>query len=133
MREENMLTRRKPKAVHRPVSPYSHATEVPPSARWLYVSGQVGVRPDGTVAEGAEAQIDQAFRNVLTVLADAGMGPRDIVRLNAYLVRRSDLKAYREIRARHLGDLEPASTLLLVAGLSSPDWLVEVEAVAAKA
>lgn len=127
-----MLTRRNPKSVHAPASPYSHATDVPPGARWLFVSGQVGVKPDGTVVKGIEGQIDQAFRNVLAVLADGGMGPEDIVRLNAYLVRPGDIGTYREVRARHLRDLEPASTLVIVAALASPDWLVEVEAVAAK-
>lgn len=127
-----MLTRRNPGTVHAPASPYSHATQVPAHARWLYVSGQVGVKPDGTPARGIEAQIDQAFRNVLAVLADSGMGPEDIVRLNGYLLRPEDVKAYREIRARHLGDLKPASTLVIVSALALPEWLVEVEAVAAK-
>lgn len=128
-----MLTRHNPKAVHAPASPYSHATEVPPNARWLYLSGQVGVKPDGSTVKGVEGQIDQAFRNVLALLAEAGMGPADIVRLNGYLVRPEDVKAYRDIRVRHLGSAEPASTLVIVAGLASSDWLVEVEAVAAKA
>lgn len=127
-----MLTRRNPTTVHTPASPYSHATEVPPGARWLVVSGQVGVKPDGTVVKGIEGQIDQAFRNVLAVLADGGMGPADIVRLNAYLVRQEDVGTFREVRARHLGDLRPASTLVVVAGLANPEWLVEVEAIAAK-
>jgi 2-iminobutanoate/2-iminopropanoate deaminase len=128
-----MLTRRNPKAVHAPASPYSHATEVPPEARWLFVSGQVGVKADGTVVRGIEAQVDQAVQDLLAVLAEAGMGPEDIVRLNGYLVRSEDVAAYREIRVRHLGNLKPASTLVIVAALASPDWLVEVEAVAAKA
>ena len=128
-----MPTFRNPKTVVAPFSRYSHAAEVPPNARWLYVSGQVGVGPDGQLAPSPEGQIEQAFRNVLAVLEDAGMGPRDIVKVNVFLTRPEDVPPYREIRDRLLQGAAPASTLLIVSGLAREEWLVEVEAVAAKA
>ena len=128
-----MPTFRNPKTVVAPFSRYSHAAEVPPNARWLYVSGQVGVGPDGQLAPSPEGQIEQAFRNVLAVLEDAGMGPRDIVKVNVFLTRPEDVPPYREIRDRLLQGAAPASTLLIVPGLAREEWLVEVEAVAAKA
>ena len=128
-----MPTFRNPKTVVAPFSRYSHAAEVPPNARWLYVSGQVGVGPDGQLAPSPEGQIEQAFRNVLAVLEDAGMGPRDIVKVNVFLTRPEDVPPYREIRDRLLQGAAPASTLLIVPGLARKEWLVEVEAVAAKA
>ena len=112
-------------------SSYSHGVEVPPGARWLHISGQVGVRPDGTLAGGVEAQIETAWSNVLAVLAEAGMSARDLVKVTAFLTRPEDTPLYRRVRERMLGGAEPASTLLIVQGLASPEWLVEVEAVAA--
>lgn len=120
-----------PGGVAPPFSRYSHAAEARGDARWLYVSGQVGVDLDGGVAEGAEAQIEHALRNVLTILTAAGMGPHDLVKLTIFLTRPEDIPLYREVRDRFLEGAEPASTLLIVNGLARPDWLVEIEAVAA--
>jgi 2-iminobutanoate/2-iminopropanoate deaminase len=128
-----MLKHQNPKTVAPPFSRYSHGVEAPASARWLYVSGQVGVTPEGKVLDGAEAQIEQAWRNVLSVLEAAGMGPRDLVKVTTFLLDRADLAAARAIRERLLQGAEPASTLLIVAGLASPEWRVEIEAVAAAA
>lgn len=128
-----MLKQFNPKAVAPPFSRYSHGIEAPAAARWLYISGQVGVTPQGKVAEGAEAQIEQAWRNVLSVLEAAGMGPRDLVKVTTFLINRADLPTARTVRDRMLEGAEPASTLLFVAGLASPDWLVEIEAIAAAA
>jgi len=127
-----MLQRHKPQTVAPPFSRYSHGVEAPAGARWLYVSGQVGVGPDGKLVDGAEAQIEQAWRNVLSVLEAAGMGPRDLVKVTTFLIERAHLPIARAVRDRMLGDAEPASTLLFVSGLASPDWLVEIEAIAAR-
>ena len=48
-----MLKHYKPDSVAPPFSRFSHAVEVPAGARWLHISGQIGVKPDGTIAEGA--------------------------------------------------------------------------------
>ena len=127
-----MPTFRNPKTVVAPFSRYSQAAEMPPNARWLYVSGQVGVGPDGRLADSPEGQIERAFRNVLAVVEDAGMGPRDIVKVTTFLTRPDDVQLYREVRDRVLQGATPTSTLLIVAGLARKEWLVEVEAVAAK-
>src|SRR3546814_9018199 len=87
---------------------------------------------EGRLAEGAAAQMDQAWRNILAILDDAGMDAGNLVKITAYLTRRDDLKAFREMRDRHLTDVKPASTLLIVSGLADPGWLVEIEALAAK-
>ena len=120
-----------PAAVPPPFSRYSQAVEAPAGARWLHVSGQVGVLPDGTMAEGAAAQMEAAWRNVLAVLEAAGMGPGDLVKVTAFLTRPEDTGLYRQVRDRLLEGAEPASTLIVVAALAHPDWMVEIEAVAA--
>ena len=122
-----------PKTVAPPFSRYSHGIEAPDNASWLHVSGQVGVSPEGKVLDGAEAQIEQAWRNVLSVLEAAGMGPRDLVKVTTFLISRADLPTARAVRDRMLQGAAPASTLIFVPGLASPDWLVEIEAIAAAA
>jgi enamine deaminase RidA (YjgF/YER057c/UK114 family) len=120
-----------PAEIAPPFSRYSHGV-VTDAQRWLTISGQVGVDPDGNLAEGAAAQMDQAWQNILAILAADYMEAGDIVKVTAYLTRREDLAAYRDVRDRYLVDVKPASTLLIISGLADPDWLVEIEAVAAK-
>jgi len=128
-----MLEPHNPKTTAAPFSRYSHGVEAAPGMRWLHVSGQAGVKPDGTPVQGAEGQIEQALSNVLAVLAAAGMGARDLVKVTVFLTRPRDTPRYRQVRDRMLEGAQPASTLLIVKGLASPDWLVEIEAVAAAA
>ncbi len=129
-----MLKRHNPATVHAPAGKYSHGVEAPPGARTLYVAGQVGAKPDGTTAPSDAAQCEQAWANVLNVLAAGGMGVGDIVKLNAYATRADIVPAYREARDKALGNgPPPASTLVVVAALANPAWVVEIECVAAKA
>jgi enamine deaminase RidA (YjgF/YER057c/UK114 family) len=128
-----MLKQLNPETAPKPVSPtYSQAVEGGPNLRWLHISGQVGVDRSGKVQQGAEAQLDQIWRNILAILDAAGMGPQDLVKVTTFLTRKEDIPLSRQVRQRHLGEVQPASTLLVVAGLASPDYLAEIEAVAAK-
>ena len=127
-----MLKTLKPAAVAPPFSAYSHAVEAPAGARLLYVSGQLGVAPDGSVPSDFAGQAEQAFLNVVAILKEASMGPGDLVRINTYLTDSADIGAYREIRDRHLAGHEAASTMLVISALAQPRFKIEVEAVAAK-
>jgi len=69
-----------PATVHAAPS-YNHGIEVPPNARWLYVSGQVGAGRDGKALDGIEAQTHQALENLKAVLASAGMSLADVVKM----------------------------------------------------
>ena len=126
-----MLKKHNPGGMTPAFSRYSLGVEVPPGARWLFVSGQLGVGPNGALAEGTEAQMETAWRNIFTILGAAGMGPGDLVRIKAYLTESEDVGLYREVRDRMLDGAEPASTLLVIGALAHPEWLVEIEAVAA--
>jgi enamine deaminase RidA (YjgF/YER057c/UK114 family) len=101
----------RPSTIAPPFSRYSHGVETEGNVRWLHISGQVGVTPDGKLADGAEAQIEQAWRNVLNVLDAAGMGPRDLVKVTTFLINRADLATARAVRDRMLQGAEPASTV----------------------
>jgi 2-iminobutanoate/2-iminopropanoate deaminase len=120
-----------PTRVAPPAGPYSHGIEVRANARWLHISGQVGTATDGTVPSETGAQAEICWRNIQAILADAGMGMEHLVKVTAFLTRAEDIPAYREARDRVLGEARPASTLVVVSRLARPEWLVEVEAVAA--
>jgi len=115
-----------------PGTGYSHGVEAGEHARLLYVAGQLGVAKDGKMGAGIREQAEQAWKNIQAVLAAAGMGMENIVKVNHYLTRKEDIAAYREVRSKFLGDNTPASTLLVISALARDDAVVEVEAVAAK-
>ena len=122
-----------PKAVHTPLGAYSHTVKVPGDAEWLVVAGQVGIDAKGKVLDGIRKQAEQAFRNILACLRENGMRKGDLVKFNVYLTDSRHIEAYRAARKKVIGDAtRPASTLLIVDGLASPDLLIEVEALAAK-
>lgn len=117
--------------ISRHIGKYSDAAEVPRPARWLFTSGTPGLLPDGTLPATFELQAEQAWKNVFAALQKAGMGPEHLVKIVQYLVRAEDIAAYGAIRARFLGDCRPASMLLVAAALPKPDFLIEIEAIAA--
>lgn len=128
-----MLRFSNPVGVAAPFGAYSHAVEATAGMHWLHLSGQVGVTPDGTLASGFQAQAEQTFRNLVAILQAEGYGLGDVVKVNTFLTRSSDVAAYRAVREKMLQGKKPASTLLVVDALANPDWLIEVEVIAAKA
>ena len=105
---------------------------MPEGTELVYISGQVGVRPDGSAPATIEEQADQVFTNLLTLLRAHGLEPTSIVKLTTFIVAGHDGDAVRAARRKHLGDHRPASTAVFVSQLVDPAWFVEVEAVAAK-
>ena len=114
------------------VAPPRGFTHVVKAGNTVYVSGQVGRRPDGTLAgSGIESQTDQVFLNLKATLASVGGGFEDMTKITVYLTHREDIPGFRLARDRHLkSDNPPASTLVLISGLAEPDFRVEVEAIA---
>jgi len=125
-------TKLTPAGVHTPGAAYSHAVETTGNVRWLHCAGQVGIAPDGTVRDGFTAQAEQAWSNVLAVLKAAGMGPENLVKITHLLVRPGDVAAYRPVVAKYLGDQRPASTMMVLQALARPEYLIEIEAIAAR-
>ncbi len=111
---------------------YSQALEVDPNTRGLYTAGQVGAAPDGSTAESFEDQVAQTWANILALLQDGGMGIDDIVKVNGYVVGVENFPAYAAGRKKVMGDARPASTAIIVPALALPQWLVEIEVIAAK-
>ena len=134
MEERTKMARiHNPQTVHPPVGAYSHAIEVPPDARWLFISGQVAVTLDGKVPQDFAEQCKLAWTNLFNVLRSAGMERKDLVKLTVFMLRESDLPAFREVRDRFLEGWHPATTLVFVRALARPQWLIEIEGIAAKA
>lgn len=119
---------RNPDGVHAPLGAYVHQIELTSDERLLALSGQVGMRADGTVPDDPVAQLDLALANVEANLAAAGMRVDDLVKVTFYLVGEVDLDAWRQVVATHLGDHRPTMTLLFVTRLGRPTLLVEVDA-----
>ncbi len=127
-----MLKSINPAGVAKPAAKYAHAVIVPPGARRIVISGQVGVAPDGTVRQGLEAQAEQCWANIRAILADQGCTPSDLVKVTTFVVERGKAAAIRPIRDRAMDGHLCAHTYLEIAGLASPDFLIEIEAEAAK-
>jgi enamine deaminase RidA (YjgF/YER057c/UK114 family) len=125
------IVRHNPAAVHAPSSGYSMGLEFSQHRRLLFISGQVPENSDGSVPEGFEAQCEQAWRNILAVLAAAGLGVEHLVKVNTFLTDRSQVVANRAIRHKMLQGNEPASTVM-VAETVDGKWLLEIEAIAAE-
>ena len=111
---------------------YRDAAEVPGNARWLFTSGTPGLALDGLLPPDIVGQAEMAWTHIVTMLDQAGMGVQDLVKVTHYLTRASDIQAYVKVRARFLGDARPAAMLLIVPELVRPEFLLEIEAYAAK-
>jgi enamine deaminase RidA (YjgF/YER057c/UK114 family) len=124
-----------PPSIAPPFAAYAHGVEVPPGARLVVTSGQLALTPDGSVPEGAEAQAGLCFRNCAAILAEAGMTPADVIRINAFVTDRAHMAGYMVARDAWLQCVTrlPASTLVIVSGFTRPEFVVEVEVTAAKA
>jgi len=114
-----------------PFSNYSQAVETSADARLLHISGQVGNTLEGDLPSDSVAQHEQAWRNLFAILEEAGMAKTDLVEILAVVNDHSEVPIYREVRDRMLEGHQCASTML-VCGLASPDWKVEIAAKAAQ-
>ena len=111
---------------------YSHGVEIEAGARMVFVSGQVGVRPDGTPGAGIGEQTSIAMDNVKSVLAAAGMGVEDVVKTTIYLTDEANFEGFAGAGASMLASPPAATTLVYVKALASPVLLVEIDVIAAK-
>jgi enamine deaminase RidA (YjgF/YER057c/UK114 family) len=116
-----------PADIVKPASKYAQGVLHGPIAQRLVVSGQVGLRPDGQLEKGLEAQMERAWSNLFGVLAAAGFERRHLVKATAFVTERGQVAMFRAIRDRMLDGHVCAFTYLEVAGLASPDFLVEIE------
>ena len=127
------LTFSNPPGLSSPRGAYSHVVEVNGPHRTVYIAGQTGVTANGKIAEGFRAQALQVMENLKIALASVGGDFEHVVKLNSYLTNiEANASEFREVRAQYFTNKStlPAATLVQVARLANPNFLLEVEAVA---
>jgi 2-iminobutanoate/2-iminopropanoate deaminase len=121
----------KPEGVGDPYGTYVHGIEAPAGSRLIFLSGQIPVKPDGTCPEGMEAQATVCWENISGILRAAGLTIDNLVRTTQYLVDPKQYPAANKVRARFLGNHRTASVAIAVPALIEPNWLIEIDAIAA--
>lgn len=124
-----MLIIHKPPNIFEPIGPYAQAIEATSGNRLLFISGTMGLEPDGTLIKDFAAQAHRVWANIDATLSSAGMDRKNLAKLTIWLANYDDWKLGAEIRQRYLGDHKVAMSVVQV-GLVHPDWLIEVEAIA---
>jgi 2-iminobutanoate/2-iminopropanoate deaminase len=114
------------------IGKYSDAVEAAAGLRWLYTSGTPGLSPDGKLSQDFTEQAEQTWKNLVAVLAKAGMGVQDIVKVSTSLTRAQDIPAYAKVRSTFLGEARPAFMLSVISQVIRPEMLLEVEVIAAR-
>jgi enamine deaminase RidA (YjgF/YER057c/UK114 family) len=121
-----------PGAIRPPFGRYSHAVSLEAPRSLLVISGQLAVRPDGSVPEDAGEQTAVVLAAIDACLAEAGLDRADVLRLSAYITEPEYREPYMRVRDAWVADPPPASTLLVVKALALPACKVEIEAIAGR-
>lgn len=128
-----MITRINPDTLHKNPA-FSQAAIIDPYARLVYVGGQNAVNVDGEiVGDNISDQTVQAMNNVVAALEACGASLKDVFKMTIYIVQGQPLQE-GFMAAQQFQDLSthpPTISGIFVAGLAHPDFLIEIEAVAA--
>jgi enamine deaminase RidA (YjgF/YER057c/UK114 family) len=129
-------------AAHRFINPstmpatrgYTHVVETSGPSRTVYISGQLGMTPDGKFAGGPgdfRAQAEQCFKNLKLALAEVGASFEHVVKVTAFFTDMAHLPIYFEVRDSYVNiKAPPASTAIQIAKLAREPALFEIEAIA---
>jgi enamine deaminase RidA (YjgF/YER057c/UK114 family) len=120
-----------PASIRPPFARYSHAVEIVAPTRFLFASGQLGVTADDVIPDRVEEQAVLCFENIKTILADAGMSFKNVLRFSAFVTDRAYFPIYGAVRSRYVEGEAFSSTLVIVSGFTRPEFKIEVEATAA--
>ena len=112
------------------LEPVSHYCHVVKAGGFVWLSGMVGMKADGTIPEGTVEQFEIALKTIDTCLREASGKPNQIVKVQIFMTDISERSSINPIRIEYFGDHKPASTLVEVSALVDPRMRVEIEAVA---
>ena len=120
-----------PRTLCRPFGIFSNAALADPG-RHYFISGQVAIDAEGHLVGRGDIRLQtrQVLHNIQAALEPVGGALEDIACINVFLVNMEHLQAVHEVRAQFWSDHYPASTLVQVAGLVHPDYLIEINATA---
>jgi reactive intermediate/imine deaminase len=123
------LERINPPGVSNPQT-YAHIVK---ADKLLFIAGQVGATADGKLAgQTMREQTEQVLKNLQTVLKSQGLDFSHVAKINIFTTSIAEFRApeVAEVRSRYFGSNRPASTLVQIQQLASPDYKIEIEAVA---
>ena len=115
-----------------PPGNFNHGIEVPAGSRYCYTAGQVGKNADGTVPADFTQQVENCYSAISEILAGSGMAFKDLVKVTVFVTKHEYVASGASSVSGCLGDIKPGSTMLVVQSLSEPEYMVEIEGVAAK-
>jgi reactive intermediate/imine deaminase len=120
------------KKLSNPSGHFSHATMIEASGRLVFISGMVAKRADGTLVGPGdiEAQTRQVCENVKAAIEEAGGTMDDICRVDVYVRNMEHFDKIHKVRREYFKEPAPASTMVEVTKFTSPDWLIEMNAIA---
>jgi len=126
-----MIQNHDPSTIHPPLGRYTHAIELAGDVRLLFISGQIGIKPDGKLAEGIEGQLRQIWENISAILISANMTLNNIVRVMTFVTRPEHFSIHTRVRGEFLGEHRATATGVCITALAAPEILCEIEVVAA--
>ena len=127
------LTRKSPAKTHKPFANYSHVVTAQGASKLIFCAGQVAAEPSGKVLppDDFAAQTKLVMENLTLALAESGASLKEVVKVTIYVCNPHDVPKARSILQEYFGDDPPASTLCVLRGLANPNYLLEIEAIAA--
>jgi 2-iminobutanoate/2-iminopropanoate deaminase len=127
------LPRKSPARAHEPFANYSHVVTAQGVNKLVFCAGQVAADPSGKVLppDDFEAQTKLVIENLKLALAEGGASQKDVVKVMIYACNPHDVPKARSILEDYFGGDPPASTLCVLRGLANPNFLLEIEAIAA--
>jgi 2-iminobutanoate/2-iminopropanoate deaminase len=109
------------------IGPYSQAIFA--QGKFFFISGQIGMKPDGTMANGIEGQTRQVIMNLRAILFAGGLDAGDLVKTTIYLTNMNDFAEVNDIYSEMVGSEPPARATVQVSALPK-GALVEIDAIA---
>ena len=118
--------------IRKPSGVFSQATVVEAEGRLVFISGMTARRPDGTIAGIGDitAQTKQVCENIKAAVEAAGGTLDHVCRVDVYVRNMEHFDAIHKVRRDYFGAPAPASTMVEVAKMTSPDYLIEINAIA---
>jgi enamine deaminase RidA (YjgF/YER057c/UK114 family) len=127
------ISRTNPDGIHKPFACYSHVVTAEGAQKLVFCAGQVPADPDGKVLppDDFEAQTKMVMQNLTRALAAGGAKLSDVTKVTIYICNPHDVPKARGILETYFGGNPPGSTLCVLRGLANPNFLLEIEAIAA--